>query len=958
MSLYSRTRARAQRSGRALALTAVAGLALSVAGSASGVSLIRLLIQEAILDTGNGGSGQLGATVVVGNLDFAHVWPTHEAFGGREIRVWWPADDDPSVTDVGMARGAFFSAHATAAASAMAGNWPKIPNAPIGTFPDSVIGFAPDAPIILSGGFGAGVNPFGLVTGVTNTSIGFAIFALTDPMVAGFASTLLGIPPYPVATVLNASFGDTQKIDRLGEDLVAHAMDATVFRNDTVVVAAAGDDGNNDVLLALVNMMGDPKGTVSSPATAYNVLSVGRLNDQLAGADQDTSNGPVGAIDWRSAGSTMLSSILPQTFSSCMPAPAALVDQIPATRTAVDVGAPGTTLVLAGSPALDPPTLDPVAADTAVSTLWTGTSFSSAIVAGLAAIVQDFGNKRDLWPKDTAGNVALRGLATRAILINSADDEKAQSQIQTMSSSDPAEMNACIFQSPLGPRIGSGIVSPERILNQVRGTQVADVRAGHPYIVDGIDRQMVGFTRGDYAPTTIDPTDMFRADPPLPGSVLGQSLDFIVGNMLTPPTQDWFGPWMSGAVPAIGTEVGIPFVTFVQRPQDPAMAPGPAPVTAPPGGNDGRGDLGRPRAIDSGPAVDDPSHMKDLGQPGFGDFDVNLDHDRFSLSPGGNFVIPGAFPSAGGATSPTGGGGGGMMIRTGWDVGRMGVGFIDYPLGTLTPDSNIRATLVWNRTEEWSQSFLSSWATTIGFNPLISLKADVRASDEESTLGGSYPAPRQTSNDFLLPAPQDAFALENFDLELWRENTGTSGGSGNVLVASSRQMWSTVEHLSVGPDAVCDPQGQILFGRYFIRVLFKDTVFDLGGYRFCADVQSMQINRPGSTIPYKNVYPGEADFGVAWYVDLANSPEGGILGASMAPPRDMDGNGRIDAVDQSLMIQARHGDYNTDGVIDAADIASLISEFGGDDPLYDMNGDGAIDGTDLAHLLAKFGQTP
>ncbi len=39
-------------------------------------------------------------------------------------------------------------------------------------------------------------------------------------------------------------------------------------------------------------------------------------------------------------------------------------------------------------------------------------------------------------------------------------------------------------------------------------------------------------------------------------------------------------------------------------------------------------------------------------------------------------------------------------IRAGWDIGRIGVGSIDLPIGRIPDDTDITATLVWNRTED------------------------------------------------------------------------------------------------------------------------------------------------------------------------------------------------------------------------------------------------------------------
>ena len=48
------------------------------------------------------------------------------------------------------------------------------------------------------------------------------------------------------------------------------------------------------------------------------------------------------------------------------------------------------------------------------------------------------------------------------------------------------------------------------------------------------------------------------------------------------------------------------------------------------------------------------------------------------------------------------------------------------------------------------------------------------------------------------------------------------------------------------------------------------------------------------------------------------------------------------------------GDLNGDGVIDGADLATLLSQFGGAGSA-DLDDSGVVDGADLAQLLAAWG---
>ena len=945
-------------STRSALMIAVAGLAVSVTGDALAVSLplIRSRLRINVLESR--AMGQPASTVIVGNIEGGHIWETHEAFAGRVTKIWWPKDEG---SILGAQRGTFFTAHATAAASAMATDQWDIPNAPVGLVPPRVEGFAKGAPIILSGGFAAGINPFGLFTGETNLSKAFTIMAMTDPKVAGFASSLLGIPPYPVATVVNASFGSVQsRVGRVGESATDHAFDVTVVRTDAVIVVAAGDDEKNPTLEDLrQNDPMDPGGAVGEPGAAYNVLTVGRVDEAFQNADQNSSSGRIGLVDWRAAGVTMLSSINAQEFPMGCPQPSGLTEQIPAMRTGVDLAAPGTLLTLAGSPAIDPPTIAPALADTAFNALWSGTSFASAIVAGIAAQVEDIGNKNNLWPTDAAGNVIGRGLATRAILINSADDQAVTTQVQGTPGTMGQETGACLFMTPLGEFLGAGLVAPEKVLDQLIANQVMDVREGQPIIADGLPRPMFGVSRNNFNPDPLngDPQDLFRDDPPI---VTGQAFADTVNNAGTPVALEWIGPW-SALDQMEGTPADRPFVTFVQEAIDPSGLGGmlqASPEAAPRRGRD------RLQAAASMTPVDpeDEVQSKPYGQPGLeGRPTLNIEFERFGLGSGTTGVIPGSFPSGGGAGGPSNGGAAaGQPKKTGWDIGRMGYGLIDYPLGIITPMSEVRATLVWNRTEVWAEGVIDSWQTTSSSQDITFGMSVPRNSVAANDSLNVYPMPEVSSQDFLLPDAQIAFALENLDLELWRFEVG-----GNRLVASSRQDWGTVERISVGDEAVCQPTDPIVFGNYFLRVLYRQTQFDLGGYRYCGGVQSMQLVRPSlapTTDPpsgqlYRNVYPAEVPFAIAWRVDLAPAIGFQPAQAFQEAPRDLTGDGVVDADDMQALVSISRGDFNRDGRVDGGDIAVLLNQFGQDDSIYDLSGDGVVSGADISHLLARFGDT-
>lgn len=52
------------------------------------------------------------------------------------------------------------------------------------------------------------------------------------------------------------------------------------------------------------------------------------------------------------------------------------------------------------------------------------------------------------------------------------------------------------------------------------------------------------------------------------------------------------------------------------------------------------------------------------------------------------------------------------------------------------------------------------------------------------------------------------------------------------------------------------------------------------------------------------------------------------------------------------------GDADDSGAVDGADLAVLLANWGGSDPILDFTADGAVDGADLAVLLANWGACP
>ncbi len=618
---------------------------------------------------------------------------------------------------------------------------------------------------------------------------------------------------------------------------------------------------------------------------------------------------------------------------------------------------------------------------------------------------------------DSSGNPLFKlkpsGLVTRAMLINSVDQTIAN--VQQAQSQPGPEQDACITTNPLDRQVGSGLIDFRRLKTQLLSNQVRDVRPDglgganlltpFPYLVDGLNRTLNGITRGSYHPTLDDPTDVIRRDPPpfdpadlliqqggnTPALVSEDIPQVLPAAPLPGVTQGWFRGWgdpitapgagttvtpvvgptpNDGPVIAKGTDPRKPFVTTASAPiEGSGFAGVMAPPETPKSKNDTTVFPQAAHTFQEAPSTGKKSEYRPYGQPQqiIPPDDPGLRTDRFNLD---NVPTTGQIP---GPMSGPGSGAGGSTgsnakpINAGWDHGRLGVGRIDYPIGIITPNSTIRATLVWNRTEIWNENMLNLWASPASIQPLQERQLRPLMSLPANDPTGSFPTPSLSTNGRELPTIQSAFAFENLDLEIYRvnPNPGPPPGLQNFLVGASRSVWGTVEHVSVGPTpALCRPRNNsdILFGEYFIRVKYVDTMFDLGGYRYCGGFQTLQmisdgnINDPNGA--YKNVFPGETEFAVVWTVDLANSPGISFVQAIEENPRDFNNDGLIDGDDVSALLASSLGDMNNDGVIGAGDVSILLSNFGSDDIAYDLNFDGVVNSGDLAEMLARYGETP
>jgi hypothetical protein len=111
--------------------------------------------------------------------------------------------------------------------------------------------------------------------------------------------------------------------------------------------------------------------------------------------------------------------------------------------------------------------------------------------------------------------------------------------------------------------------------------------------------------------------------------------------------------------------------------------------------------------------------------------------------------------------------------------------------------------------------------------------------------------------------------------------------------------------------------------------------FQWATYYDAAD-NSGQSRILGGIHPYFDDYPGRvlgsqaADRGHARSMDLFEP---------VAPP-------------------ACDADFDTDGMVGAADLAAILSAWGGPDAAFDLDGDGAVGASDLAALLSAWGPCP
>lgn len=783
----------------------------------------------------------LGSRAVYATLEGTIPTANHVAFGGRPITILQWTGVNPSVLIV--------DDHPTQTTGAAAGG-----TVPLGT--SFFRGVAPEAQLVTAS-VASAIDPVYGFYIVSNEAMYHALYTFSDPVLAAAA----GLPG--PATVINSSFGGYG--DLQGDSSLGLAYDATVSTFGTTIVVAAGNDGevdNTEECGPPGNGEPDllPGGafvgarTVGSPATAFNVLSVGAVGkggyveefpppteDGTAGGGGGGGGGATMGLGGGAGGGTFGADADPTTialntvvnFSSKGPIDTFVFN--PSAASTLQTNArPGVHIVAAGTGfidrAIDPSLYEdnsevceiygeghvsirgiglpvPDAESTNKFKETQGTSFAAPTVAGAVALLQDFG-KAQIPPK-SIDSLAMRSvLMTSAVKLpgwtNSGNPAKPQDDRDGRQWEFPEEIiNTQITGSarPIDVAQGAGLLSiPYAFsiyaLGDLRDSPLTDINIPSQTIADEIPLPEFPGTGGRPGPGGVGGVD------PLPSDADGRAT-----------TRALPGIWSSREKMDLETMLKPePQYTAAQAQR---MLEGLRQIDA--------GIVYKPLRPDS----TDP----DIRPGGGGKSGAGVTDDRQPFLPGGR--VPGSQTGDGPAPTkpiviPTQIGGG----QIGWDVGNLGIkplrlssgarvgGFMDYviyipfaryprqPVGVIPDPSDIppppftwqsrtylTATLVWNRTVTVKKP---NFATLD--NPQVGILTELE--------------------------------LENLDLELFQTATGEVF-DGQEPIAFSRTTFSNIEHLHVPLNAP---------GLYVLRVTWANR-----DYNF-----------------YRNLPQAGVKFGVAW----------------------------------------------------------------------------------------------
>ncbi|MCA9312563.1 MAG: S8 family serine peptidase, partial [Phycisphaerales bacterium] len=362
-----------------------------------------------------------------------------------EGHIAWQGTDEPVINGV--------SRHATATAGLAAGS-------PYNENFEEFTGAAIDATIVTAAVAREELS-FGSFA-VSGAGLHYALFGMADPSILSQGETIT-----ERVTVINESWG-SPLADVTASGVTALANDALVSMTDTLVIAAAGNEGMLQLSPECPN--GDDNDnapgtrfrgykTVGSPATAFNVLSVGATGLDTVTLNQFNNIIPVTVtLDDILASDPFFpvsrfteryaTTVVP-SFSSKGPIDAWNYNtstQVNSTRAGVHLVAPGVGTVLNwplpdGDDADDPDVICPLVSGIPLSGLLLptipeaeidlggpftndfftttfngpealgGTSFSAALVSGTALLLQEYGE---------AEGLSTDPLVLKAVMMNSA----------------------------------------------------------------------------------------------------------------------------------------------------------------------------------------------------------------------------------------------------------------------------------------------------------------------------------------------------------------------------------------------------------------------------------------------------------------------------------------------------------------------------------------------------------
>jgi Subtilase family len=414
-----------------------------------------------------------GANATIANVEAGFIWNGHDTLGKVTTFI-----ADPSVVQSPVP----YDFHATMVGEVLAGVLPQLNvnfggliftfNAPYtygftGTLDDgtnfntsALTGIAPSASLwsaAVATSWNFEPDHSQELVGGFNLTPQSLSYAYTVSMLTGSGGK--------TADVINSSWGDSSTHD--GSAFYTKIIDALAYSTHKTVVMAAGNDGVQ----------------TDDPAAGYNGISV-------AATSSDTSS-PVYAQAASFSNRGPIPFYNPQTGKTILNA-----------RAGVDIAAPGDNLTLAfyggmsgGHDPLFPGASDPSNGSGGYYFYnMGGTSFSSPVVAGGAALVVDVGKSK--FGSDVH---AIDGRVVKAVLLNSADKNSGWNNGQTMVSGVITTTQALDYS------VGAGLLNLDRTYSQYTAgtTDLASLTGGTV--------QNIGWAFGHASPASAN--DYYFADP-------------------------------------------------------------------------------------------------------------------------------------------------------------------------------------------------------------------------------------------------------------------------------------------------------------------------------------------------------------------------------------------------------------------------------------------------------------